>query len=449
MAQKNYDLIVLGTGTAGLTVANKCRQKGLSVAIIDNKPYGGTCALRGCDPKKVLVGFAEAVDQINRFQGKGLSGTVKIDWEALMAFKETFTSSVPKDREDSLASKGIATLHGTATFIDNNTVKVEEQELTGKKILIATGASAMRLPFEGSHLLLDNEQFLDLKHLPKRLLFVGGGYISMEFAHIAARAGSKVIVVNDKERVLHQFDPFLVSLLEKHSQALGIEIINNSRVEGVVEESGCFQVKVQGKQGTSKYDVDLVIHGAGRTPNIHELNLTVANVQADKAGILVNEYGQSISNTSVYAAGDVAKGGLALTPVASFEAHNVASNILHGNKKLITYPATPSVAFTIPHIASVGLTEEEANLQGIEYKVNDLKTSDWFNAKRIAEPYEGFKILVSPDGKRILGAHLLGHKADEVINLFTIAIQRELSPLDIKQMILAYPTAGSDIPYMV
>jgi glutathione reductase (NADPH) len=449
MSRKNFDLVVIGTGTGGISVASKCVKAGMSVAIIDSKPFGGTCALRGCDPKKILVGFVDTLDQVKRFNGVGLDGSVKINWEQLIKFKEAFTSPIPHKREDMFKSQGIEAFHGEAKFSNPNTIHVGKDTLVGKKILIATGAKAMDLPFEGQEHLLDNEQFLNIKTLPRRILFVGGGYISMEFAHICIRSGAEVTLINDRSQILSNFDPFLVEMLEKHSRELGINIINESSVQGVYKKGDSYIVKYKTASGEKERETDLVVHGAGRSPNIQGLNLEIANVVFDKKGIEVNSYMQSTSNPAIYAAGDVAKGGLQLTPVASYEAHIVASNIIKGNNKEANYPYIPSVVFTIPHLASVGLTESEAQSKGIKYKVNQSEISDWYSARRLNERYEGYKILLSEDGKQVLGAHFLSHRADELINISTMVLQMKISPVDFKKMIFAYPTVTSDISYML
>lgn len=449
MSQKKFDLVVIGTGTAGIAVANKSVKAGKSVAIIDSKPFGGTCALRGCDPKKILIGFADTIDQANRFKGVGIDGSIRINWREMVKFKEAFTSPIPHKREDMFRSQGIEAFHGEAKFSGPNTIHVGKDTLVGEKILIATGAKAMDLPFEGNEHLLDNEQFLNLKDLPRRVLFVGGGYISMEFAHISIRSGAEVTVINDRKQILSNFDPFLVGLLEKHSRELGINIINESSVQGVYKKGDSYIVKYKTASGEKEQEADIVVHGAGRSPNIQGLNLEVANVAHDKTGIEVNSFMQSTSNPTVYAAGDVAKGGLQLTPVASYEAHVVASNIIKGNNKEAEYPLIPSVVFTVPHLASVGLDESQAQAKGIKYKVNQSETSDWYSARRLNEKYEGYKILLSEDGKQVLGAHFLSHRADELINISTMVIQMKISPVDFKKMIFAYPTATSDISYML
>ena len=444
-----FDVIVIGTGTAGLTVANKCRNKGLSVAIIDKKPFGGTCALRGCDPKKILVGVGQAWDQAQRFRGKGISGDIKLSWDKMLAFKNTFTDSIPVERENSLSSKGIQTFHGTARFTGKNEIKVDETTLTGKNILIATGNSTMKLPFEGNEHLIDNEAFLNLKQLPKKIAFIGGGYISMEFAHIAIRAGAEVTVINNKPNVLDKFDPFLVNFLQQRSAELGIKIINDTMVDGIKKDKDSYIVECKKNGGTMRLVADLVVHGAGRSPNIEDLNLDVGGVAHDKKGVEVNAFMQSTSNPSVYAAGDVAKGGLPLTPVAGYEAHIVSANILKSDGKEVSYPAIPSVVFTIPHLASVGFTEQEALKKGLKYIVKKQETSEWYSARRLNEKFEAYKVLLSEDGSKILGAHLLGHGAADTINLFAMAMNEDLETTEIKKMIFAYPTHASDISYML
>ena len=195
-----YDLIVIGTGVAASTVAWECYSAGWKIAIIDSRPFGGTCALRGCDPKKVLVGAAEVIDWNHRMGDKGISNTndIHIKWPELMHFKRSFTEPVPKAREDQFSNAAIATFHGHASFTDATTIKVTEKKdgggtdhvLNGKYILVATGAKPAKLNIPGEEHVTISDQFLELDYLPERIVFIGGGYISFEFAHIAARAGA-------------------------------------------------------------------------------------------------------------------------------------------------------------------------------------------------------------------------------------------------------------------
>ena len=223
--RRQFDLVVIGTGTAAGVVAHKCRRAGWSVAVIDSRPFGGTCALRGCDPKKVLVGVAEALDQVNRLRGHGLrTEDLRIDWPELVRFKRHLIEAVPGDREGGFLKAGISTFHGRARFVGSTAVAVEGHVLEGRQVLIATGAKPVDLSFQGHQHLITSEQFMELDALPPRILFVGGGYISFEFAHVAARAGVTATILHQGERPLHHFDPGLVDLLVDRSRSLGTDV---------------------------------------------------------------------------------------------------------------------------------------------------------------------------------------------------------------------------------
>ncbi|CAN5877973.1 NAD(P)/FAD-dependent oxidoreductase [soil metagenome] len=446
---KRFDLVVLGTGAGAFTVATKCRGAGWSVAIVDALPYGGTCALRGCDPKKVLVGAAEVVDAARRFVGHGVTGDATIRWPELMLFKRTFTAPVPAHREEALAEAGIATFHGRARFVGATTVAVDGDVLEARHVHIATGAKPADLKLPGSEYLTTSDQFLELDALPARVLFIGGGYVSFELAHVAARAGARVTVVHRGQRPLEQFDPDLVAMLVERTRLVGIDLRLGTPVETIEKTDGGFRVTVPSEGEALTFTADMVVHGAGRVPAIDELDLDTAGVEHDKRGIAVNGYMQSVSNPAVYAAGDTARGGLPLTPVASFESHVAASNLLAGNHLTIEYPPIPSVVFTLPPLASVGLREDEARAQGLRFRVNHQRTSSWYSSRRVGEEFSGYKVLLEENSDRILGAHLLGPHADELINLFALAMRAGMTSRDLKQAIFAYPTVGSDMPHML
>jgi glutathione reductase (NADPH) len=194
----------------------------------------------------------------------------------------------------------------------------------------------------------------------------------------------------------------------------------------------------------------MVVHAAGRVPEIDDLNLEGAGVERTKRGVTVNEFLQSVSNPAVYAAGDAAAtGGPPLTPVASYDGIVVAANLLKGNHQRPNYLGIPTVVFTIPPLASVGIGESEAREQALKFQVKKEMTSTWYSSRRVGEKYSGFKVLVEEGTDRILGAHLLGSQAEEVINLFGVAIRSGMRAADLKHMLFAYPTHGSDLPYML
>ncbi|MFZ3579039.1 dihydrolipoyl dehydrogenase family protein [Virgibacillus sp. DJP39] len=447
---KEYDLVVIGSGTAGSIAAAKCKKSGWSVAMIDERPFGGTCALRGCDPKKILVGITEYMDGVERLKGSGINGDIYINWNDLMNYKKTFTDDFPEMKEKGLKKQGIDTYHGHAAFIDESTIKVNEETLQGDYFLIAAGASPAKLPIEGSEYFTLSDEFLELEELPKDIVFVGGGYISFEFAHIASRAGANVHIIHRGERPLEGFDKDLVDHLVNYSRDIGIQIHLSTEVNKIEKMSDHYSVT--GKQGSETKDfmADLVVHGAGRTPNTDSLNLKSANVNESKKGIEVNEYLQSTSNSRVYAAGDVSDSpGTPLTPVAGMESHLVASNILKGNHRTYTEQVMPSSVFTLPKLATVGMSEEDAAEKGLDFKVNAIDTTKWFTYKRTNQAVAFAKIIINKENDQVIGAHLLSHEADELINLFATAIQFELTTKNLKKMIFAYPTAASDIGYML
>jgi glutathione reductase (NADPH) len=446
---KRYDLAIIGTGTAAMVAAMRVRSAGWTVAIVDSRPFGGTCALRGCDPKKMLVGGAAALDHARRMRGKGIRGEARIDWRELMAFKRSFTDPVPKKHEGIYAAEGIDAYHGSARFTARNRIEVGGASLEGGYVLIASGAEPVRLNIPGEEHLATSEQFLELDELPGRVVLVGGGYIAAEFSHIAARAGARVTVLQRGERMLTHFDPDLVDSLMESFRAIGVDVRARTSVEAIEKRGDVFRVRARTGAEQLEIEADLVVHAAGRAPALEPLDLRAGGVQTENGRLKLNEYLQSTSNPAVYAAGDAAQAGPPLTPVSSHDAKVVAANMLEGNRRKPDYTGVPSVAFSIPPIAAVGLSEGAARSQGLKFRVNRKNASDWFTARQAAEPVYAFKVLLEEGTDRILGAHLVGPHADEVINLFALAIRKQLTADDLKTTMFAYPTGASDIGYML
>lgn len=447
--QVEYDLVVVGSGTAAMTAAMRVREAGWRVAVIDFRPFGGTCALRGCDPKKMLIGGAEALDHARRLHGKGIAGNTTLDWPRLMAFKRSFTDPVPQKHLERYAAKGIDTYHGEARFIGRHKLAVDADTLAFRHALLACGAEPVPLGIPGEQHLVTNEGFLATEQLPRRIVLVGGGYIAAEFSHIAARAGSHVVILQQGERMLKAFDPQLVGWLMEKFAALGIDVHTGTKVKAVDQTPTGYVVHAATTGGDVAFDADLVVHAAGRAPALAALDLDAAGIAIEHGRLVLNEHLQSVSNPSVYAAGDAAQVGPPLTPVSSHDAKVVAANLLQGNHRIPDYAGVPSVAFTVPPIAMVGLGEEQARKQGLKFRMQCRKASDWFTARQAAEPIYGFKVLVDEETDHILGAHLVGPHADQVINLFALAMRSRLTATDLKRTMFAYPTGASDISYML
>ena len=447
-----YDVVVIGTGSAASTVAMRCRKAGKQVAVVDSRPFGGTCALRGCDPKKVLVGAAEVLDWTRRMEKNGIrADQVQIDWSRLIQFKRSFTESVPKNSEESFVKSGIATFHGRARFVGRTSLRVDNDVLEATNVVVAAGSKPVDLKIPGAELAVMSEQFLELERLPERILFIGGGYISFEFAHIAARAGARATILHRGQRPLERFDPDLVDRLVTRSRDLGGDVRLGLEVIGIARNSTGVKIWAHSDTGDHDFDTDLVVHGAGRVPEIDDMRLDEAGVEWDPLrGVKVNEYLQSVSNPAVYAAGDAAaSAGPPLTPVATYEGKIAAENLLKGNHRKPNYDGIPTVVFTVPALASVGLQERAARSHGLAFRVNHEDTSSWYSSRRVADRYSGFKTLIDEETGRILGAHLLGPDAAETINIFALAIRKGLTSTDLKDVIYAYPTLASDIPYMI
>src|SRR6185436_18590321 len=296
---------------------------------------------------------------------------------------------------------------------------------------------------------VDSEAFLALERLPSSLALIGGGYIAAEFAHVAAQAGATCTIFQRRERLLPAFDPDLVAGLMEKFAALGIAVHLDTAVEAVERDRAGFRVRGSRRGEAVTATADLVVHAAGREPDLDDLALDAAEVSWKDGRLVLNEFLQSASNPAVYAAGDAAAVGPALTPAASLDAAVVAANLLEGNHRRPDHHAVPSVAFTLPPIARVGLLEAEAQAQGLRFRTNTAATAGWYTHRRVGETAAGHKVLIEEGSDKILGAHLLGTNADELINIFALAIRHGLPARALKETSYAYPTAASDLEYLV
>lgn len=449
MSEK-FDLVVLGSGTAASSIAQQCRAANWRVAVVDRRPFGGTCALRGCTPKKVLAHAAAVIDAANRMRGKGINARqLGIAWPSLMDFKRSFTDQVPANTEQAFARQGIGCYHGAARFVGPHTVQVAGEKLESRYIVIATGAEPVRLPIGGFKHLASSDDFLELEQLPERILFVGGGYIAFEFAHIAARAGTSAAILHQGSRPLEGFDPDIVALLVERTRRLGVNIHVGHKVTEIEKSGVRYAVRTRSNGRDAQFKTELAVHSAGRQPALEDLDLDVGGIEVDSERIKLDDHLRSISNESVYAAGDAAQQGPPLTPVATLDAQVVTSNLLAGSNSKPNYSGVPSVVFTTPPLARVGLSEQQARDQARELHVKSETTANWFTARHTGESCSGFKTLVDNANGRILGAHIVGPGAEEIVNLFALAIQNGLSATQLKQGALAFPTAGYDVRSML
>jgi glutathione reductase (NADPH) len=447
---QQFDLVVVGTGVTS-AVVSRCREAGWTVAVIDSRPFGGTCALRGCVPKKILVGAADAVHAARDMADHGVpAATLTLDWPALMRFKRELIGPTTERTEESWARMGIAQIHGRARFVGPTTLAVGADRLTARHVVIAAGAVPAPLGVPGEERLITSDQFLDLDRLPREMVFVGGGYIAFEFAHVVARAGVTATIVHRGARPLEGFDPDLVDALLARTRALGIRVELETEVRGVEPAPGDRLMVRGSRRGAEvRIETDLAVHSAGRIPDLDDLDLDAAGVKRERHGVLVSDHLQSVSNPAVYAGGDASALGPKLTPKADHDAGVLAENLLHGNRRRVDYTGFASAVFTLPPLASVGLSEAAARATGRRVRVTHQDTAGWFHSRRVGETASGFKVLIDDDNGQILGAHLLGPHADEVINLFSLAMRARVPVSELQQVLYAYPTYGSDVRFMV
>ena len=447
---KSYDVIVLGTGNAGMAAAGKAREAGLSVAMVESRDVGGTCPIRGCVPKKVLVAAAQVLHQIDTAAEHHISvDGAKLDWANLIERERSFVDGVPEAFTESLETRGIDLYEGRARFVGRRRVRVGDETLDGGKIVIATGSMPRPLSIPGAEHLITSEHILELGSLPESLIFIGGGVIALEFAHVLARAGTKVTILEALPRLLPRNDADAVAQLQKESERIGIDVLTGVNVLEIAMDGNRLAVRFEHGGAEKTLSAALVANGTGRIPDFEGLDLDAAEIEHDDTRIAVDDTLRSVSNPDVYVGGDALWSSPQLSPVASHEGKVIGANLVNGGATTPDYQGIPANVYAVPALASVGLTEAEAEEQGLTYsvKVNDM--ADWRSAKTHAETVAYSKVLVEDDTGRILGAHLVGHGAEEIIHLFGFAMKHGVTANAMAETIYAYPTFASDIKFMV
>lgn len=441
MAQ-HYDFIALGGGNAGLGASTLVAAAGRKVALVDPAEIGGLCALRGCNPKKVLVRAAEVLDEVRDAGEHGIStGETRIDWNRVIDRKHRFTDPATKNAERGLAESQVELIRGQPRFVAPDRLEVAGRVLSFDAIVVATGSVPRPFDFPGTEHVRSSDDLLELRKVPRRLVIVGAGAVAFEFAQAFARAGSDVHVLMHGPHALRPFDEDLSARVVEHSRALGITFHAGAEVEAATSTA------VRLADG-SELAADFVLNAAGRTPQLADLDLDAAGVPYTERGVTVDDTLQSPGNPRVYAAGD-AHGRLMLSPVASYEARIVAHNVLHPEaKQQADYGTIPSAVFTVPPLARVGMTAADAREAGLEVEValQDMSASTVF-AIAHAAPAWG-KLVWEKASGRVLGADLYHAGADDIIHLFALAIRHGLSRQQLGEMVYAYPTLTSGVAYL-
>ncbi len=444
-----YDFIVIGGGRAGFAALRPVAAAGKRTAMIDSGPIGGLCALRGCNPKKVLVRSSEALAAVREAERFGVDvAGVTVDWSRVIDRKNGFTAGVTELSERMLRDMGTELIQGSPRFIGPNTVLVAGRELGASGFVVATGSVPRPLTFEGAEHVRTTDDILDLRTVPEHLVCVGAGVVAFELGHVFARLGSRVTILARESRALAGNEPELTAALIAYSREIGVEVVFETSIMAVRIE-GERAVVIGVRDGIeTRYEADFILNAAGRVAAVDGLDLDAAGVAVEPHGVAVTEFLRSTTNPAVFAAGD-AHGRLQLSPNATYEGDLIGTNFLHGDTLRADYTVVPRAIYTTPQFASVGITEAEARKQGLNVRAVASDMTEWTVFAIAGEPLAQAKVVIDAGTDRILGAHILGPAAAELIHLFAMAMRFNATAADLAAMQYAYPTFASAVPSMV
>jgi glutathione reductase (NADPH) len=450
MATRGFDVVILGGGNAGMGVTVASREAGLKVAMIEPDLLGGTCPNRGCMPKKVLVAAAHALDEIERAKAHHITvGKPSLDWAALIDREKAMISSIPASLGELMNRRGVEVIRDRGRFAGPNTIVVGGDRLEAKHIVIATGSKPRRLPFPSAELTITSDDVLSERSLPASVVFVGGGVIALEFSHIYARAGTRVTILEVLPRLLGNLDADAVAQLRAATERIGVAIHTGVEIQRIERAADRLRVVYQEGASERTIEAERVVNGAGRVPDVDGLDLAAGNVAAEHGRIAHDPYLRSTSNPAVYVCGDTVAEHGQLSPIATYEGRIVGRNIAEGAKHMPDYTGIPSCVFTVPALASVGLTQAGAEENGIELRasVNDMR--EWLSGRTYAETAAWAKILIDQRTDRIVGAHIVGHAGEELIHIFALAIKHNITAGQVRDFVYGFPTFSADIKSML
>jgi glutathione reductase (NADPH) len=450
MPTRSFDVVILGGGNAGMGVTVATREAGLKVAMLEPDLLGGTCPNRGCMPKKVLVAAAHALDEIERAKAHRIAvAQPRLDWGALIDREKAMIAGIPASLGELMNRRGVEVIRERGRFAGPNAIAVGGETLEAKHVVIATGSTPHRLPFPGAELMITSDGVLSERRLPASVVFVGGGVIALEFSHVYARAGVEVTILEALPRLLGNMDADAVAQLCRETERIGVAIHTGVEVRRI-ERAGD-RLRVVYEEGGSERvaEAERVVNGAGRVANVDGLDLAAGNVTAERQRIALDAQLRSTSNPAIHVCGDAVAGHAQLSPIATYEGRIVGRNIVEGPKHTPDYTAIPSCVFTVPALASVGLTQASAEANGIEIRiaVNDLH--EWLSGRTYAETAAWAKVVIDNRTDRILGAHLLGHAGEELIHIFALAIKHGITASDLRDFVYGFPTFSADIKSML
>ena len=439
----SFDVVIVGGGPGGYVAAIRAAQLGARTAIVEKDRLGGTCLVRGCIPTKALLQSSELYSLAKGGAPFGLiADNIGFDWGAAQKRKTAVVDQLVKGVEGLLKAGGVTMIRGAAKLAGGGAVEVAGERIQAKDIVIATGSAVSRIPLKGAELTIDSDAILELKEIPQRLAVIGGGVVGMEFAAMFAALGSKVTVLEMLPQILPMVEADLVNVYTKHLSGLGGAIHTSSKVAEVAKAGKALQVRFStGGEGGS-VDADQVLLAVGRSPYTEGLGADAAGVKLERGRVVVDDHLHATAQ-GVWAIGDVI-GGIMLAHVASYEGICAVENIA-GHVRVPDYHAAPNCVYTDPEIAHVGLGEKEAKERGVEVKIGRFPFAASGRALTLGQS-EGFVKVVADAGSGVLlGVHIIGPRATDLIAEATLAVQNGLTMEQLDLTIHAHPTLPESI----
>lgn len=449
MATRRFDVVVIGAGNAGMGVTVPTLKAGRSVAIVDPATFGGLCSNRGCTPKKVLVAAAHTLHEIAHAESQNIKvGRARLDWGAMIRRKADIIRPLPERLAKPILEGGGEIMRMRARFIAENALAAGDDTLEAGHIVVATGSKPRPLPFPGSELMITSDEVLTEESQPRSVVFIGGGVIAFEFAHVYVRAGTRTTILQDGPQFLGKFEEDAVKEIVAASRLLGIDARTDAAVKKIERVGDRLRVVFVEGGKERAITVDRVIHGAGRVPDLDGLDLDAGKVAVEKGRILTDAHLRSTTNGAVFACGDALAGKQQLSPLATYEGQMVGRNIL-GGAEIPDYDSIPSCLFTVPGLAMVGMTEATAKAAGLNVRVEVNDMREWLSGKTWTETAAFAKVIVDRDSDLIRGAHIVGHGGEELIHVFALAMRHKIQTAALKAAVYAFPTFTADLRYMM
>ncbi len=445
MTTFDFDLFTIGAGSGGVAGSRRAASYGARVAICEARRIGGTCVLRGCVPKKLLVHGAHVAEEIEDARGFGWTiPEAKLDWAKLIEAKDRELDRLHGIYVRMLRDAGVTMLEGFATVVDPHTVEVGGKRYTARHVLIATGSRPVRPDIPGKELGLSSDEALDLPYVPRRALVVGGGYIGVEFAGIWRAAGAEVTLALRGDNVLRGFDQDVRESVVEGMQKRGVQFLRETIVRSVAREGEGLSVRLAGEE---ILETDVVLFATGRTPITDGLGLEAVGVAVNEArAIKVDSYSRT-SVPSIFAVGDVTD-RINLTPVAIAEARAVAETLFRDRPTEMNHENVPSAVFSQPPVGSVGLPEHEARRRYGKIDVYRARFRPMKHTLSGRDERTMMKLIVDRATSRVIGAHMVGADAPEIIQGVAIAIQCGATKAQFDATVGIHPTAAEEFVTM-